>query len=105
MIHLPTGSPSGTSFHGVTINATPNEMIQVLGAPTYLNGDKTNIEWVRELDSADVFTVYDWKNYNGLEMDENVNWHIGGHNVDITKNARNEIMNLLTEARKNKIYA
>lgn len=105
MIHLPTASPSGTSFHGVTIKATPNEMISILGEPDDVYGDKTNMEWVRELDSADVFTIYDWKNYLGIKDDQSINWHIGGRNEIITQEAKKELEILLNKHRKNNVYA
>lgn len=99
MIHFATASPSGTSFHGITIKATPNELVDILGKPDYINGDKTNMEWVRELDSADVFTIYDWKNYSGIGDNQMVSWHIGARNKVITENAEKELSILLVEYR------
>lgn len=105
MIHLPKVLPKRTSFHGHTILASPNEMIEILGEPDYLNGDKTNMEWVRELDSADVFTIYDWKNYGGISNTEEIEWHIGAMNGFISEEAKKEIESLLNKNKKNNMYA
>jgi hypothetical protein len=98
MIHLPTATANGTSFHGTTFKATPNQLIESLGEITYDGTDgKTSMEWVRELDSADVFTIYDWKYYRSIGMDEEIEWHIGGHNKNVTELAKEEILNLLSK--------
>ena len=46
-------------------------------ATDFTNEDKVNMEWVRELDSADVFTIYDWK--EPVTPTDDYNWHIGGN--------------------------
>ena len=98
MIHLPTKTSNGTSFYETTFKATPNQLIESLGEVTYNNSDgKTSMEWVRELDSADVFTIYDWKYYRSIGMDEEIEWHIGGHNKNVTELAKEEILNLLSK--------
>ena len=99
MIHLATSNSSGTSFHGTIINAIPNQLIKSLGPPTYMNsGDnKVTMEWVRELDNAEVFTIYDWKYFKTLDMEESIIWNIGGRNKEITDNAKNEIFELLNK--------
>jgi hypothetical protein len=35
MIHLPTKTSNGTSFHKTTFKATPNQLIESLGEMTY----------------------------------------------------------------------
>jgi hypothetical protein len=97
MIHLPTATTYGTSFHNTTFKSTPNQLIKAIGEITYKgSGDKKNtMEWVRELDSADVFTIYDWKYYKEIEMDEEIEWNIGGNNKFITEQAKKEILELL----------
>jgi hypothetical protein len=99
MIHLPTATTMGTSFHNTTFKSTPNQLIEALGEITYKgSGDgKTTMEWVRELDSADVFTIYDWKYYREIELDEEIEWHIGGKSKSITEQAKKEILNLLNK--------
>ena len=78
-----TGRKMGTSFHDTVIYATPQQLIDAIGSPSYANNegeDKVNMEWVCETGDGEVFTIYDWKYYRPLEMDEEVGWHIGGKN-------------------------
>lgn len=88
----------GTSFHDLVVVASVNELIKVLGEPDYDSNtgeDKTNFEWDMELESGDVFTVYDWKEYRMIDLDEQIEWHIGGHSFDVTYAAAIEIENAL----------
>ena len=96
---MPTASSNGTSFHGSTFKATPNQLIESLGEITHgRSGDgKVTMEWVRELDNAEVITVYDWKYNRVIEMDEEIEWNIGGHNENVTESAKQEILNLLSK--------
>lgn len=96
---MPTASANGTSFYGSTFKATPKQLVEAIGEITNgRSGDgKVTMEWVRELDSADVFTIYDWKYYRSIGMDEEIEWHIGGHNKNVTELAKEEILNLLSK--------
>jgi hypothetical protein len=90
----------GTSFHDSVVVASVNQLIKVLGEPDYRGNsgeDKTNFEWDMELDSGDVFTVYDWKEYRRLDLDEEIEWHIGGHSFAVTHAAALEIEDALSE--------
>ena len=87
-------SVDGTSFHSHTFKSTPNQLISLLGSPSYEENDgenKTNIEWHMELENGNVFTIYDWKYYCTLDMDSNVEWHIGGHSSLTTGKALAEL--------------
>lgn len=91
-------SISGTSFHGTTINLTVNQLISICGEPCYISNtgeNKVNFEWQMELDNGDVFTIYDWKEYRVIGLDEVINWHIGGHNETTTTQACYELENIL----------
>jgi len=88
-------STSGTSFHDVTIRETPANMIKFIGPAHCIGGDKTNMEWEMETEDGIVFTIYDWKNYGGLNRNMPVEWHIGGHSRSDTEKARQEIFNTL----------
>jgi len=93
-----TKSASGTSFHGTTIEATPNQLLKVLGIPEHgsNNGkDKTNFDWTMQTETGDVITIYDWKYYHALDMDTIYIWNIGGHGKIGTDIAANEIKQLL----------
>jgi hypothetical protein len=84
-------SPVGTSFHDDVINTTVNKLIKVLGKPQYDSNDgrdKINFEWNMELADGNVFTVYDYKEYRKLDLDEIVEWHIGGKHPDVTGRAK-----------------
>lgn len=97
--------PTMTSYHKVNVYATPEEMIEMFGEPVYGNNDgedKTNMEWVLEttefpnewdVPRGTVFTIYDWKEYRPLSMNETVQWHIGAHNSIISWQAQSEIEN------------
>lgn len=55
----------GSSLKGY-INATYDELVDVLGEPTRNepSGDeKTQVEWVVEFE-GNIFTIYDWKTYS-----------------------------------------
>ena len=60
------------------------------------SGDgKVTMQWVRELNTADIFTIYDWKYYRDVDMDEEIIWNIGGKNKIITDQAKKEIIKLI----------
>jgi hypothetical protein len=85
---------SGTSFHGDVVEATPNEIAEVLGEPRFCNNDgrdKVNISWSARA-GGDVFTVYDWKEGRPLYADEVVSWHIGGFTPEATARAKRRLV-------------
>jgi len=91
-------STDGTSFHGVVIRATVNQLISAFGDPDmeYNTGeDKVNFEWNMETYEGEVFTIYDWKEYRPLQRDEYVTWHIGANSKSVSNDAEREILNIL----------
>ena len=91
-------STSGTSFHDVTFKASVNQLIGIFGEPTIYDNRgeyKCNFEWDLETFNGDVFTVYDWKEYRKIEMDEIIEWHIGAFSQSISLNAKEEVVNAL----------
>jgi hypothetical protein len=77
----------GTSWHGAVVKASVRELTDILGEPscaTNDGADKTNFEWCMQTMDGDVFTVYDWKEYRVLDLDETIEWHIGGHSPGVT---------------------
>lgn len=87
--------PVGTSYHCVSFSATVNNLKEAIGEPQYTSNtgkNKTNFEWIRETDTGHVFTIYDWKEYRPLEMDEIINWHIGTHTEKSSIEAKQEII-------------
>jgi hypothetical protein len=95
---------SGTSFHDSVVIASVDQLIQVLGEPnedSNTGQDKVNFEWEMELESGEVFTVYDWKEYRMLRTDEMIEWHIGGFNGTVTDLAAEQINQALLASRDN----
>lgn len=98
MIHRTPKNTIGTSFHGTTIDATPNQLISILGVPSRESGDgKITMDFKGQLDNGGVFTVYDWKYGRPIEMDETIEWHIGGFNLKDTEQAEKELKTLLNK--------
>ena len=55
---------TGTSFHGVTVTASVNQLKQILGEPTIVdnNGEyKVNYEWCIANYNGEPASIYDWK--------------------------------------------
>ena len=72
---------TGTSYKGLILDTTYQDLVSVFGEPTYPepSGDnKVQKEWVFKDSQGNVFTIYDWKTY-----DENITenklevWHVG----------------------------
>ena len=92
-------STEGTSFHDATIRASVNQLINAFGEPTIQdnNGEyKVNFEWDMETEEGDVFTIYDWKEYRKLDLDEMIEWHIGSHSRMISWDAQDELIRELS---------
>ena len=80
-------SASGTSFQGVTIFASVQDLTRVLGEPDYSSNtgeDKVNFEWCMETEEGDVFTTYDWKYHRKLDLNETIEWHVGAHSKSVS---------------------
>jgi hypothetical protein len=85
-----TNSTIGTSFHDTVITTTVNKLIKAIGKPYMHNNngsDKINFEWKMELEDGTLFTVYDYKEYRKLDLDELIEFHIGGYDVQSTEKA------------------
>lgn len=86
--HVDVSRTIGTSWYGNEVRASVNELIRILGDPSFANNDgkdKINFEWCMETSNGDVFTIYDWNEYRVLDLDEPIEWHIGGHSFSATK--------------------
>jgi len=91
-------SINGTSFHGVTFSATPNQLIKLFPNSYDASNDgedKTNFNFTLETDRFDVFSIYDWKYYRPIGMDEVIEWHIGAMSEHISLIAKAEVLALL----------
>ena len=86
---------NGTSFYDDVFSASPQQLIDTFGPPSYSNNDgegKINMEWELELGEGIVFTIYDWKEYRKLSMDEEIEWHIGAHDQSSSTQAILELI-------------
>jgi len=100
MAKLSNQSTNGTSFHSDTITCSLNDLIAIIGKPVRCFDDKVNFEWTCETDKGDVFTIYDWKEYRSIPENQNIEWHIGGHNKGVTYQAKIELNDMLYLATK-----
>jgi hypothetical protein len=89
---------AGTSFHDTTIIATPQQLIDLFPNSYHEQNDgrdKTNFDFTLETESGEVFTIYDWKEYRPLDMNERVTWHIGAKNKEISMKGAAEVCAML----------
>lgn len=106
----------GTSYHNDTINASVNELVNILGVKPIKDFNvKTKFQWTLEyhseiLNKTFPFTIYDykedWDSYkrnatgvNDYVYTTKIDWHIGGLSADNTilvkvwlKNKLNELI-------------
>ena len=97
MIQKTNKSASGTSYHGIDIQTTLRRLIDTFGEPQSMcndGSDKTNIDYVLENSDGMVFTIYDWKMYRSIDMDEVLRFHIGAQNDRDAFKAKNEMHGL-----------
>ncbi len=101
MVKKSKKNPTGTSFHNVTVRCTPQQLIDLLG-PAQWGGndgrDKVNFDWVCETKKGKVFTIYDWKFYRPLDLNEEVDFHIGANGFMTSMEARYELLKALTKS-------
>lgn len=103
MAKLTNKSTNGTSFHGHTVTCSVNDLIAIIGKPQgeYNTGtDKTNFDWDCENDLGDLFTIYDWKEYRKLNLNEGIEFHIGAHTAAAAYQAMIELNDMLYLATK-----
>ena len=91
-----------SSFHGTRITTTPQSLIDLAdkynipyGSQNYGN-DKTNFDFDFQYGDDLQFTVYDWKEYQVLDLDDEYEFHIGGECGEYTdqgKDLLNELLN------------
>jgi hypothetical protein len=78
----------GTSWFGLILTTTPNDIIKALGTPHYEDywvEEKTSMEWHFETEDGVVFTIYDWKEYAfpaAEHYNRVYNFHIGLKNYE-----------------------
>ena len=93
-------SIDGTSFHGLTVITTINKLTDALGHAQYFQNtgeNKVNVCWDCENAVGEVVTIYDWKEYRRIGVDEEIEFHLGGHNKMATLIGREELLTLLNK--------
>lgn len=88
-----------TAFYGTTLRTTLRNLITLFPESYTHNGnfgeEKVNFNFTLETEDDKVFTIYDWKEYRPLTLDEEINWHIGGFNGYDTMVACDEVLAML----------
>ena len=75
---------TGTSYHNVDITTTPSDLIELCKeldieySENNTGEDKVNFDFDFYVPEEDLyFTVYDWKEYQPLNLDSSYEFHIG----------------------------
>lgn len=55
------------------------ELEAVFGPPGRRPGDKITTEWLLKFADGTVATIYDYKHGRAPRIDEDYDWHVGGH--------------------------
>ena len=77
----------GTGFVGVYIQTTLRKLRDEFGCESFVNSinEKITHEWgfkiINEDDEDGILTIYDWKEYKEIQLDEELKYHIGGKNI------------------------
>lgn len=83
----------GTHLQGY-VHTTKRDLKSLLGKPLFedfMAYDKVLTEWVLEFKDGLVATIYDWKLDEALRMDDNYEWHIGGHKKEVVERVQDLI--------------
>ena len=75
---------NGSSFHGIKIQSTLNELVKVFGKPSVLGSldGKVTHEWIFTNKDTTI-TIYDYKEDDQDVLDnEIIKWHVGSKKVD-----------------------
>jgi len=87
-------SINGTCFQGYVTSDYSN-IVRVFDEPLDGDGYKVDAEWEILFDDGLVATIYNWKNgknycgYDGLDVEDIRNWHIGGRNPVVVERVKN----------------
>ena len=98
MIKQTKKSLNGTSFFDVTFMSTPKKLKKLFpnSYQEHNDGsDKTNFDFELETEKGNVFSIYDWKEYRKLKMNETIEWHIGAFGRSQSIDALHELNQLL----------
>ena len=86
----------GTSYHGDSIKASFFQLTHLFGLPSINNCEnKVNYEWELQTEGGIPFTLYDWKYYRPLLIEEIIEWNIGTDTKEHSKIIKQELDMLL----------
>ena len=88
----------GTSFHGVTITTTIDELRQLLDSPTYesyCEKSPVSIAWDCETDTKTLFTIYDY-DIQGINSFSKTEFNIGAFNWLESVEAKHYLLDCLS---------
>ena len=87
---------TGTSYHGDFIETSFFNLTHLFGLPSINNCEsKVNYEWELQTEGGIPFTLYDWKYYRPLLIEEIVEWNIGTDTKEHSKIIKQELDILL----------
>lgn len=92
------------------INCSYETLVKVFGQPNAENdGYKTDAEWAIKFNDGTYATIYNWKNghnycgkNDGYDVEEIINWHIGGQNSDAVSCVKQAIFDFKIESKEAK---
>jgi len=90
-----------SSFHGHEVLTTPKKMIALAEKhdAKFWNGntgeDKSNFDFEFLNKDGNLFTVYDWKEYRKLSLNERVDFHIGAATSKVARESYYELVDEL----------
>ena len=91
-------STFGTSFLGDTILTSINDLKKIGIFPVCeqnSGNNKTNFDFDLETEKGEPFTIYDWKLYRPIGLDEKISFHIGAFTKEASERAKSELIEAL----------
>lgn len=94
MQHARTKQINGTSLKGY-VRTTFAKLVETFGSPCLNEGpcqfEKVNIEWCLRFSDGTIATIYNWKCYGWQPLNNEYDWHIGGHNSNAVELVKQEL--------------
>lgn len=88
----------GTSFYGKVLTTTVRELMNVLGEPTHnenTGGSEVNFFWACKTNMGRIVTIYDYNVGRPIDLDEKIEFNIGGYSNYDTLLAKHELIDAL----------
>ncbi|CAK0739292.1 hypothetical protein CCP2SC5_1010003 [Azospirillaceae bacterium] len=81
------------------IKARYADLIATFGRPSNNNGYKTQAEWWVRFEDGVIASIYDYK-FEGVSLEQNTDWHVGGHIRDRAAQAVHNVLKVLGKKAK-----